>query len=73
MVTFDNDNPDTPSGIELTILPCSLLMTMEHQALAFGDASRFMVSGRIYVHNNRGYLLPTFYQRLRTSDIQPWQ
>lgn len=73
MAIFDNDDPEAPIGMELTILPCSLLMTMEHQALAFGDTSRFVISGRIYVHNKRGYLLPTFYQRLRTSDIQPWQ
>ncbi len=73
IATFDNDNPDAPEGIELTVLPCSLLMTMENQSIRFGDSARFMVSGRIYIHNNRGYLLPTFYQRLRTSDIKPWQ
>ncbi|MFK7759148.1 MAG: hypothetical protein AB8C13_04285 [Phycisphaerales bacterium] len=70
---FDNDDPNAPIGIELTILPSSLLMTMENQALQFGDSARFVVSGRVYVHNNRGYLLPTFYQRLRTTDIKPWQ
>lgn len=73
IVVFDNDDPDTPEGIELTMLPCSLLMTMEHAAIAFGDSARFVVSGRVYIHNDRGYLLPTFYQRLRTSDIKPWQ
>jgi hypothetical protein len=73
MVIFDNDNKTAAHGIELTLQPCSLLMTMENQALAFGDSARFVVSGRIYVHNARGYLLPTFYQRLRTSDIKPWQ
>ncbi len=73
MVIFDNDNQTAAHGIELTIQPCSLLMTMENQALAFGDSARFVVSGRVYVHNARGYLLPTFYQRLRTSDIKPWQ
>ncbi len=72
-VIFDNDDEDAPLGIELTLQPCSLLMTMENQALAFGDSARFVVSGRVYVHNNRGYLLPTFYQRLRQSDIKPWQ
>jgi len=73
MAVFDNDDPSTPEGIELTMLPCSLLMTMEHQAIAFGDSARFVVSGRVYIHNDRGYLLPTFFQRLRTSDIKPWQ
>ena len=73
MAIFDNDDPDVPEGIELTVLPCSLLMTMENQSIRFGDSARFMVSGRIYIHNSRGYLLPTFYQRLRTSDIKPWQ
>lgn len=72
-VIFDNDDENAPLGIELTLQPCSLLMTMENQALAFGDSAKFVVSGRVYVHNNRGYLLPTFYQRLRESDIKPWQ
>ncbi|MBL4809385.1 MAG: hypothetical protein JKY43_04930 [Phycisphaerales bacterium] len=73
MVIFDNDDQTSPGGIELTVLPCSLLMTMERQAIQFGDNARFVVSGRMYIHNGRGYLLPTFYQRLRTSDIKPWQ
>ncbi len=73
MAIFDNDDQSSPGGIDLTILPCSLLMTMERQAIQFGDTARFIVSGRIYIHNGRGYLLPTFYQRLRTSDIKPWQ
>lgn len=73
MAIFDNDSPTAADGIELTILPCSLLSTMEYQSIRFGDSARFVVSGRIYIHNNRGYLLPTFYQRLRTSDIKPWQ
>ena len=73
MAIFDNDDKSAPNGIELTILPCALLMTMENQAIDFGDSARFVVSGRLYIHNNRGYLLPTFYQRLRTSNIKPWQ
>ncbi len=73
MAVFDNDQQSSADGIELTILPCALLMTMEQQAIHFGDSTKFVVSGRVYVHNNRGYLLPTFYQRLRTSDIKPWQ
>ena len=70
---FDNDELEAASGIELTMMPSSLLMTMEQQSIRFGDSARFVVSGRVYVHNNQGYLLPTFYQRLRTSDIKPWQ
>lgn len=70
---FDNDERGNPAGIELTMMPSSLLMTMEQQSIRFGDSARFVVSGRVYVHNNQGYLLPTFYQRLRTSDIKPWQ
>jgi len=73
MAIFDNDDQSSPGGIDLTILPCSLLMTMERQAIQFGDSARFVVSGRLYIHSGRGYLLPTFYQRLRTSDIKPWQ
>jgi len=73
MAVFDNDDESSPSGIELTMLPCSLLMSMENQTVRFGDSTKFVVSGRLYIHNGRGYLLPTFYQRLRTSDIKPWQ
>tara|TARA_R110000737_G_scaffold2923_16_gene9858 strand:+ start:111152 stop:112243 length:1092 start_codon:yes stop_codon:yes gene_type:complete len=73
MAVFDNDQQYSANGIQLTILPCALLMTMEQQAIHFGDTTKFVVSGRVYIHNNRGYLLPTFYQRSRTSDIKPWQ
>lgn len=73
IAVFDHDEATSSDAVELTMLPCSLLMSMENQAIAHGDSTRFVVSGRIYIHNDRGYLLPTFYQRLRTSDIKPWQ
>ncbi len=73
IAVFDHDEATSSDAAELTVLPCSLLMSMENQAIAHGDSTRFVVSGRIYIHNDRGYLLPTFYQRLRTSDIKPWQ
>lgn len=73
VAVFDHDEATSSDAVELTMLPCSLLMSMENQAIAHGDSTRFVVSGRIYIHNDRGYLLPTFYQRLRTSDIKPWQ
>ncbi len=73
IAVFDHDEATSSDAVELTVLPCSLLMSMENQAIAHGDSTRFVVSGRIYIHNDRGYLLPTFYQRLRTSDIKPWQ
>jgi hypothetical protein len=73
MAVFDNDDQTSPEGIELTILPCALLMTMENQVIRFGDSTKFVLSGRLYIHNDRGYILPTFYQRMRTSDIKPWQ
>lgn len=73
IAVFDHDDATSSDAVELTVLPCSLLMSMENQAIAHGDSTRFVVSGRIYIHDDRGYLLPTFYQRLRTSDIKPWQ
>lgn len=73
IAVFDHDEATSSDAVELTMLPCSLLMSMENQAIAHGDSTRFVVSGRIYIHDDRGYLLPTFYQRLRTSDIKPWQ
>ena len=70
---FDNDDPASPDAIELTLLPSLLSERMENAAIALGPETRFTISGRITIHHGRAYILPTFYQRTRPGEIEPWQ
>lgn len=70
---FDNDDMTSADGIDLTLLPCLLSERMENAAIAFGPETRFTISGRITIHHGRAYILPTFYQRTRPGEIEPWQ
>jgi len=72
-VVFDNDDPGGADALALTLLPCRLSESMEQTAIRRGPETRMLVSGRVYVHERRGYLLPTFVQYPREGDIEPWQ
>lgn len=70
---FDNDDPTSADAIELTLLPSLLSERMENAAISLGPETRFTISGRITIHHGRAYILPTFYQRTRPGEIEPWQ
>ena len=72
-VVFDNDDPDARDTVELTLLPCRLMESMTRAATARGPETPMTVSGRVYVHDRRGYLLPTFVQYDQSDEIQPRQ
>jgi len=72
-VVFDNDDPDGADALGFTLLPCRMSESMERIAIDRGPETRVLVSGRVYVHDRRGYLLPTFVQYQRDGEIEPWQ
>lgn len=72
-LVFDHDEPGSADNIKLTLLPCKLTESMERVAIRVGPNAAFIVSGRVYVYKNRGYVLPTFMQYKRPGEIEPWQ
>ncbi len=66
--TFDAD----ASGLSdppMVILPCLLLERMERYAARSGARTAMLLSGRVYVYEDRNYILPTMFQipRQRTT------
>jgi len=69
---FDND-PDSPAGGPMILLPCRALERLEAVAAQQGENVPFKVSGRVYVFEGRNYLLPVLVQAQRIADIAPMQ
>ncbi|MDX2131177.1 MAG: hypothetical protein SFY69_03885 [Planctomycetota bacterium] len=71
-VVIDND-PDSPGPSRLVLLPCRTLERIEALAAWRGENAAYEVSGRVYTHDGRTYLLPVLVQAARTSDVAPMQ
>jgi len=72
-VTFDND-ADSSGVIEpMTVVPCRLLQQLEPRAQRRGDQLSLTVSGRVYTHADRNYLVPTLMQEIEPTGIDPRQ
>lgn len=72
-VAFDND-PDSASVSEpMTVVPCRLLQQLEPRAQRRGDQLSLTVSGRVYTHGERNYLVPTLMQEIEPTGIDPRQ
>ncbi|MCE7974107.1 MAG: hypothetical protein DYG92_07245 [Leptolyngbya sp. PLA1] len=71
-VVFDND-PDSVGGIPLVVLPCRAAESLEAIAASRGESTAYRVSGRVFVHEGKGYILPTLVQAVRRSDVRPLQ
>lgn len=66
--TYDADATGL-SDPPMVILPCLLLERMERYAARSGAYTAMLLSGRVYVYENRNYILPTMFQipRERTA------
>ena len=66
--TFDADSSGL-SDPPMVILPCLLLERMERYAARTGARTAMLLSGRVYVYEDRNYILPTMFQipRERTT------
>lgn len=66
--TFDADATGL-SDPPMVILPCLLLERMERYAARSGARTAMLLSGRVYLYENRNYILPTMFQipRQRTT------
>jgi hypothetical protein len=71
-VVFDND-PDSVGSIPLLVLPCRAAESLESIAASRGESTAYRVSGRVFVHEGKGYILPTLVQAVRRSDVRPLQ
>lgn len=71
-VVFDND-PDSVEGVPLVVLPCRAAESLEAIAASRGESTAYRVSGRVFVHEGKGYILPTLVQAVRRSDVRPLQ
>ncbi len=71
-VVFDND-PDSVGGIPLVVLPCRAAESLEAIAASRGESTAYRVSGRVFVHDGKAYILPTLVQAVRRSDVRPLQ
>lgn len=71
-IAIDND-PDSPAGSPMPMLPCRVLETMEALVGQRGDSLAVRFSGRVTVYLGKNYLLPTMYQVVRPGDVAPMQ
>jgi hypothetical protein len=46
----------------MTILPCLLLERLERYVRRSGERAAVLITGRVYTHDRRNYLLPTVYR-----------
>jgi hypothetical protein len=74
-IVFDNDQDTagTSADAPLTLLPCRLLAGLEQAVGTRGDGQELIVSGRVFTFGQRGYLLPTLFQRPSRVGIDPVQ
>lgn len=69
---FDND-AGSPAPGAMTLMPCRVLEGLERLAAWRGENTPFVMSGRVYQHNGRNYLLPILARPVRPGDIRPLQ
>lgn len=72
--TFDS-GPKGEAGTDapLTLMPCQTLQRMEAWATRWGDGVTFTVSGSVYQHQGKGYLMPSAFLVNRSGDVGPRQ
>jgi len=70
-LVFVSDNgPDRPSRADppLELLPCMNLESIEKLVQRYGDRLELTMSGRVFVHETKNYLLPTLFQIQGAAD-----
>ena len=75
VIAIDNDDAASEGGLphHLWLLPCRVVAQMEWQAEIAGESWAFEVSGRLYRHGQRVYLLPRMFVSASKNDVQPLQ
>lgn len=63
----------TSADPPLPMLPCRTLELMEAWTARLGESITFTVSGTVYVHSGRNFLLPTIFSVNRPGDLAPRQ
>lgn len=71
-VAFDGD-ADSPATGAMMMLRCRTLQRLEDFLAKTGDSGPVNVSGRVFTHKGRNYLLPTLVQSAAPSDVKPLQ
>jgi hypothetical protein len=73
-LAFALDNgPSSPPTSPLILLPCGQMQQLETLAATRGDDLAYKVSGRVFVYQERNYLLVTMHQVSATGEIVPLQ
>lgn len=75
-LTFVTDNDDAAKSLPpMTLMPCLNLEAIDRILRQHGPGSVFLMSGRVFAHEGRNFLLPTFFQveRDREGNMTPVQ
>jgi len=74
VLTFDaGPKGDSGTDAPITLMPCLTLQRMETWATQAGDAVTFTVSGNVYQHQGKSYLMPSAFLVNRPGDVSPRQ
>ncbi|VAX40062.1 hypothetical protein MNBD_PLANCTO03-1101, partial [hydrothermal vent metagenome] len=75
VIAIDNDGAASEGGLphHLRLLPCRVAAQMEWQAEIEGESWAFEVSGRLYRHGQRVYLLPRMFVSASKNNVKPLQ
>jgi len=66
---IESEQPDVPD-YELTVLPCSRLRDLERIVKSAGhEQTVFQMTGRVFVYDNRNYLLPQHTPRIVSQGV----
>jgi hypothetical protein len=70
--TFDND-PSSPAPAPMILLPGRMLERIESVASWRGENTVYLISGRVYEHQGRSYLLPVLARVAPPGDVSSMQ
>ena len=70
LFSFEADAAESPEA-PLILMPCRLLELMEDTVAESGDATVFLLTGRVYAYHGANYLMPKLMrQRLDTGNLR---
>jgi len=68
-----DSDPDSPAPPPMLLLPCRMLQEIEAVASLRGEDIAFRLSGRVFSHAGRNYILPVLFRVTPPSDVRPMQ
>lgn len=73
-IVFDNSPAQTEAkDAPLVLLPCLIHERLERLAARRADEFKVEISGRVFAHGGRNFLLPSVFQIVSTDSVRPIQ